>query len=163
MRNGCFRLRGKRFEGGGRDDSRAAQVAKPRRAGRRGAAAAELALVLPVFISLIVGMFEFSRAFMLKQAVTAAAQEACRVAILDGSTSTSVRSKALASLSPAGIGSSSVTVTTTPTAPSSGGYDTPVSVTVSVPYSAVSSTAAWFLPANANLTATVTMRRETVK
>jgi Flp pilus assembly protein TadG len=163
MRNKFRWLRGKRLAGGDHSNARAAQLAAARRAGRRGAAAAELALVLPVFIALIVGMFEFSRAFMLKQAVTAAAQEACRVAILDGSTSTSVRSKAVASLSPAGIGSSSVTVTTTPTAPSSGGYDTPVSVTVAVPYSAVSSTAAWFLPANSNLTATVTMRRETVK
>ncbi len=136
---------------------------RKRDAVRRGAAAAELALVLPVFILIVVGMFELSRALMLKHAVTAAAQDACRVAILDGSTSTSVRSKATASLSTSGIGPTSIAVTTNPTAPSSGGYDTPVSVTVSVPYSAISSFAPWFLPANANLTATVTMRRETVK
>jgi len=133
------------------------------RCGRRGAAAAEMALVLPIFIAIVVGMLEFSQAFMAKQAVTAAAQDACRVAILDGSTLTSVQSKAQAALSAAGIGPTAATITTNPTAPSSGGYDTPVSVTVSVPYSAVSSVATWFLPANTTLSATVTMRRETVK
>ena len=133
------------------------------RCGRRGAAAAEMALVLPIFIAIVVGMLEFSQAFMAKQAVTAAAQDACRVAILDGSTLTSVQSRAQTTLSASGIGPTAATITTNPTAPSSGGYDTPVSVTVSVPYSAVSSVATWFLPANTTLSATVTMRRETVK
>lgn len=133
------------------------------RFGRRGAAATEMALVLPMFIAIVVGMLEFSQAFMAKQAVTAAAQDACRVAILDGSTLTSVQSKAQVALSAAGIGPTAATITTNPTDPSSGGYDTPVSVTVSVPYSAVSSVTTWFLPANTTLSATVTMRRETVK
>jgi hypothetical protein len=100
---------------------------------------------------------------MVKQALTYAAQDACRVAILDGSTLTSVRAKATAALAPAGIGSTVVTVTTNPTAPSSGGYDTPVSVTVSVPYASISWVPAQFFPTNKVLSATVTMRRETVK
>ncbi len=131
--------------------------------GRRGAAATEMALVLPVFIMLILGMFELGRALMIKQSLTYAAQDACRVAILDGSTLASVRSKATASLQPIGIVATSVTVTTDPTAPSSGGYNTPVSVTVSVPYADVSIVPSTFIPGTAVLSVTVTMRRETVK
>jgi len=91
------------------------RLAKPV-AGRRGAAATEMAMVLPVFIMLILGMFELGRALMIKQSLTYAAQEGCRVAILDGSTLASVRTKATDSLQPMGIAATSVTVTTNPTA-----------------------------------------------
>ena len=132
-------------------------------AGRRGAAATEMAMVLPVFIMLILGMFELGRALMIKQSLTYAAQEGCRVAILDGSTLASVRTKATDSLQPMGIAATSVTVTTNPTEPSSGGYNTPVAVTVSVPYASVSLVPSSFIPSTAVLSVTVTMRRETVK
>ncbi len=50
----------------------------------------EMALVLPVFVALMLGVIEFGRAIMVGQLVTNAAREGCRQAILDGSTNTAV-------------------------------------------------------------------------
>lgn len=54
---------------------------------RRGAAAAETAMVLPVFFLLILGMIEFSRALSVSQLMTASTRSACRRAIIAGATS----------------------------------------------------------------------------
>jgi len=52
------------------------------RQGRRGAAVVELALVSPFILFLIFGAFEFFRMMMVKQALTNAAREGCRTAVL---------------------------------------------------------------------------------
>ncbi len=57
---------------------------KGRRKRRRGSAAAELAVIAPLFWILICGMFEVSRALMVKETLTNAARKACRTAILPG-------------------------------------------------------------------------------
>ena len=59
---------------------------------RRGAATVELALVLPIFLTLVYGIIEFGRGFMVSQLVTNAAREGARRAILDGSTNSDVTS-----------------------------------------------------------------------
>ncbi len=57
------------------------------RAGERGQALAEFALVLPLLLLLIAGIVEFARAWNIKQAVTDAAREGIRhVVIADGKT-----------------------------------------------------------------------------
>ena len=58
---------------------------------RRGAAMVEMALVLPVFLMLIMGIIEFGRAMMVSNLVTNAAREGARMAVLDGSTNTDVQ------------------------------------------------------------------------
>ena len=50
-----------------------------RRRDERGAAAAELAIVLPIFLILVMGIVEFGLAFNRLQGVHAAAREAARV------------------------------------------------------------------------------------
>ncbi|MBM4074830.1 MAG: pilus assembly protein, partial [Planctomycetes bacterium] len=59
---------------------------------RRGAAMVEMALVLPLFLMLVLGIIEFGRAMMIANLVTNAAREGARTAVLDGSTNASVTS-----------------------------------------------------------------------
>lgn len=61
-----------------------------RKDGRRGAAMVEMALVLPVFMMVTLGIIEFGRALWVANMVTNAAREATRAAVLDGSSNASV-------------------------------------------------------------------------
>jgi Flp pilus assembly protein TadG len=106
---------------------------------RRGASAVEMALVLPVFVTLILGLIEFSRLGMVCQLLTTAAREGCRVAVLDGMTQTDVQNRVNTVLSGSGISVGTVT----PTCPSpytwtSAPAGTAITVSLSVPYSQVS-------------------------
>src|SRR3954451_19886658 len=58
---------------------------------RRGVAAAELAVCLPVVVLLVIATIESCSALFLKQSLTAAAYEGVRAAIVKGSTPTSVQ------------------------------------------------------------------------
>ena len=60
-----------------------------KRSNRRGAAVVEMAMVLPIFVMIVLGIVEFGRAMMVGQMVTNAAREATRLAIVDGSSNTS--------------------------------------------------------------------------
>lgn len=55
-----------------------------RRSGERGAAAVELALVLPVLLMLVFGTVEFGRGYNAKLTLTSAAREAARTFALGG-------------------------------------------------------------------------------
>ena len=57
---------------------------------RRGAAMVEMAVVLPVFFMILMGIVEFGRGMMVTQIVTNCAREAARTAILEGSVNTDV-------------------------------------------------------------------------
>ena len=59
---------------------------------RRGTALVEMALVLPIFMMVTLGIVEFGRAMMVSQLVTNAAREGARQAIIDGSNNANVRS-----------------------------------------------------------------------
>jgi len=58
--------------------------------GRRGAAAVELAVTLPLFVLIILGIIEFGRAMMVSETLTTAARNGARRAIVDGSTNADV-------------------------------------------------------------------------
>ncbi len=60
------------------------------KARRSGVALVEMAVVLPIFFMVVLGIVEFGRAMMVGQMVTNAAREATRLAIIDGSTNSSV-------------------------------------------------------------------------
>ncbi len=121
---------------------------------RRGAAVLEMALVLPIFFMVVLGIVEFGRAMMVGQMVTNAAREATRLAIVDGSTNSSVETWVEEFLqSSIGVTAADVTVNITVTA--APGNDDPgdeignaqsrdlVLVAVSVPFDKVS-----YLPGN---------------
>ncbi|MCA9071736.1 MAG: pilus assembly protein, partial [Planctomycetaceae bacterium] len=58
---------------------------------REGTALVEMALVLPIFVAVTLGIVEFGRAMMVGQLVTNAAREGARLGIIDGSTNAEVR------------------------------------------------------------------------
>lgn len=97
---------------------RRAKLRSPRMR-RGGAVTVEMALVLPIFITLVFGIIEFGRGFMIGQLVTNAAREGCRRAIVDGSSNSDVTSfiqtfmQQSAGVAP---GNTSVTITVTPAA-----------------------------------------------
>ena len=115
----------------------------PRTDERRGASAVEMAMVLPIFLLVLMGMVEFGRALMVGQLVTNAAREGARMAILDGSSTSSVKTSIQSFLSgAAGVSASDITVTATV-----GGATKDISaaqpkdmvaITVTIPFSKVS-------------------------
>ncbi len=73
----------------------------------------EMALLLPVLLLVVLGIAEFGRAFMTRQAVTHAAREGARVAVVLDPTKTqaSVRTAIVNALSRAGVSGTAVTIT----------------------------------------------------
>lgn len=99
----------------------------------------EMALVAPVFVMLILGQIEASRLGMVAQLLTTAARDGCRVAVLPGSTASAVEARVNSVLQ----GSNISVGTVTPTCPSPYTWNTapggtPITVSLSVPYSSVS-------------------------
>lgn len=93
-----------------------------------GASTVELALTLVPTLALLLGGIDFCRYYWTQHVVTAAATEACRMAILNEPTDTEVRSKAQKTVTDGQI---KAAPTITLTARESG---KPVSVNVSVPF-----------------------------
>jgi Flp pilus assembly protein TadG len=76
---------------------------------RRAATAVEVAMVLPMFLLLLLGLFEFGHAYMTTELLKAAATAAARRGVADGRTTTDVLEKASEVLS-AGFDASKATV-----------------------------------------------------
>ena len=117
---------------------------------RRGAAMVEMALVLPVFLMLVLGIIEFGRGMMVANLVTNSAREGARMAVLDGSTNTEVTTAVQTFLvSAIGHGISSADITTTITVTAAAGNPNPannvanaisrdlITVKVSLPFNKV--------------------------
>ena len=127
---------------------------------RRGAAAVEFAVVLPVFVILVFGMIEYGRMVMVQQVITNASREGARCAVLDGATTSSVQSAVTTYLSNAQVSGGSTAVTPEPATAASGD---PVTVTVSIPFSAVSWLPSPMYLGGKTLSASTSMRRESVE
>jgi Flp pilus assembly protein TadG len=128
---------------------------------RRGSSAVEMAFIAPVFLSLIMGTIESSRLGMVAQLLTTAAREGCRVAVVDGMTQTDVQNRVNAVLSGSGVSVGTVTPTCT------GSYSwnsspsgTPITVSLSVPYSQVSWLPTSFFFQGAVISSSATMSSE---
>ncbi len=111
---------------------------KSRRRGRmtRGAAAVEFALILPVFLVLFLGILEFARLGMAMQLLTTAAREGCRVAALPNFTAAQVQARVNSVLTGSGI--PTTTMTLTPSDPTTAAGGTPVTLSLSLPFTQVS-------------------------
>ena len=132
-----------------------------RRCRRSGTSAVEFALVAPLFVALIMGQLESSRLGMVAQLLTTAAREGCRVAVIPGNTQSTVQTRVNAVLSGMGISVGTVTPTcpspyTWTTAP----QGTPITVSLSVPYSQVSWLGTPFFLSNAVVSAAATLSSE---
>lgn len=129
-----------------------------RAAARRGVAAVEFAMVAPLFLILLLGVIEYGRMLVVQQVVNEAAREGVRAAVCTGAQTSDVLSAANERLAASSV--SGATVSMNPNPPSSAINGDPVSVTVEVPFSAVS----WLHSSAAldatTLSATCTMRSE---
>jgi Flp pilus assembly protein TadG len=135
-------------------NSRRSKVGK-----RRGAAIVEFAVVAPIFLTLIAGTIEIGRAIVVVQLLTNASREGARVGGYSTTSATSTVTTAVNSyLSNEGI--SGATTTVSPSPPSAAAEGSPVSVTVSIPYSSVSWLPSPFFLGGQTLQATSVMCRE---
>jgi Flp pilus assembly protein TadG len=135
---------------------RAARRTRVRRI-RRGAAAAEFAVVAPVFFLMIIGFLEFGRALMVQQVLINASRVGAREAITTDATSAAVET-AVQDYT-AGVAVPGVDVSVSPD-PGSAAPGATITVTTSVDFNDVSwMTSPWFLGGK-TLTATSKMRKE---
>ena len=137
---------------------------------RRGAALVEMALVLPIFMAVVLGIIEFGRGMMVGQLVTNAAREGARRAIVDGTTNAEVTQAVsdflttAVNVDPADV-SVAITISPGPGNPSPDNLlansqtGDLVTVRVQVPFDKVSYITGDHL-AGKNLTAQATMRHE---
>lgn len=137
---------------------------------RSGAALVEMAIVLPIFLMVSLGIIEFGRGLMVANMVTNAAREGARMAVLDGSSNTQVQQAVVDFLTAStGVkaGDISVAITITPAA----GNPNPanqcsaamardlITIQVQIPFSKVALIPGGYL-ANATLTGRSAMRHE---
>ncbi|HEU5116665.1 MAG TPA: TadE/TadG family type IV pilus assembly protein [Isosphaeraceae bacterium] len=124
---------------------------------RSGAAAVEMAMVLPVFVLIVLGVIEFARFGMAVQLLTTAAREGCRTASLPNTAQSDVTERITEVLSGSGI--PAPTPTLTPSNWTTAAQGEPISLTLSVPYQDIS----WLSGAgilSGNVTASATFGSE---
>ena len=102
-----------------------------RRHGSSGQALAEMAIALPILLLMLVGIWEFARAYQIQQVVVNAAREGARNAVLQGVDSDSAEVITNNFLAGGNITGATVTVTDT------NATGDPTTVQVQVPYSFV--------------------------
>ncbi len=136
-----------------------------RRHGSSGQALAELAIALPVLLLMLVGIFEFARAYQIQQVVVNAAREGARQAVLQGVDADSAEVIVNSYLTSGAINTGTATVVVTDT----NNTGDPTTVRVSVPYSfaligplirLATSGSGPPGPGDINLTSQATMRHE---
>ncbi|MDX1948132.1 MAG: TadE/TadG family type IV pilus assembly protein [Pirellulaceae bacterium] len=101
---------------------------------RRGAAAVEFAICLPLLLTLVLGVIETSNALFVQHAITCAAYEGANVASATGGTSATANTRAQQVLTSLGI--KSATVSFSPAVTSSTPVGTKIVVTCTVPLTA---------------------------
>ena len=126
------------------------------RKNNRGQAIIEFALVLPVLVTLLVGLLEFGLFFHSHINVTFASKEAARIAALDANATNQTIAAAAQATMPS---AANLTVTVTPVAPRVTGL--PVTVSVSRPHTFLTPLISMLMPANPyTISASTTARSE---
>lgn len=87
-----------------------AGIRSPGRRRRRGAATVEFAVIAPVLFLLVLGLIEFSRAFMVIHLLTDAARQGCRTAVVGGKSTADICATVTTTLSQEGISGHTTTV-----------------------------------------------------
>ena len=114
----------------------------------------ELAVVLPLLLTLVFGIIEFGWVFMVRETLVNSSREGARVAVLQGSTEQDIQERVDASMTPTGLTTYTVQISR-----SSPG-DPNEQVQVLIPYADVSLLGGFFGPTDFNLGATTVMRKE---
>jgi Flp pilus assembly protein TadG len=127
-----------------------------RNTSRRGAATVELALTLPLLLTLTFGSIEIANGMFLKQALTVAAHETARVAISQGETQANALAAGQRILTARNVNGGTISLTPTVTSTTAAG--TIITATVTAPASANSIGISMFL-GSTTVSATVVMVR----
>lgn len=122
---------------------------------RRAAAAVEFALCVPILLTVVFAVIEFSRMLQLQHIVRQAAFEGARTGMTLDATTATAQAQVTKILGMVRVSNATVTITPNPLTYASTG----VSVTVSVP-AAGNSWFMRFLPSGSSVTATVALDRE---
>ena len=135
--------------------------------GEAGQALVEVAIALPILLALLVGIFEFARAYNVQQVITNAAREGAREGVVANTGLAASQAAATPvvnnRLGDANISGATVTITCAPAACENGDA---LTVAISVPYTFVfigpvlSLFSSGVDPGTINLTTTATMRKE---
>lgn len=121
---------------------------------RKAAAVVEMAVVLPILLTILFGIIEFGWTFMVYQSITNAAREGCRVAVLEGSTDEEINARIDEYLTLVGMANYSVDITHST-------VDDPTeTVIVRIPYTSVSLLGGYFGPTDFDLVGKACMRKE---
>lgn len=128
---------------------------RPTKNRRRGAAVVEFAMCVPIFLTTVFAIIEFSRMLQIQHVVRQAAFEGARTGMTLDATATTAENQAKKVLGMIGVANPSITVTPNPLTYASTG----VSVTVSV-NPAGNSWFMRFLPSGQPIAATVALDRE---
>ena len=110
---------------------------------KRGVAAVEMAVVLPVLILLLMGSMQLGRGVMVKHILEEVARAGCRVAVVESSTTSDVEAIVATAMKTAHL--TNYTVTVSPNPPTEMGPFEAVTVTITIPYDQVSWVKAGFL------------------
>lgn len=127
-----------------------------RKFGRRGTSVVEMAVMAPLLLTAMFGMFEVGYAFMCKQTVTLAAREGARAASLPGGNMEDVNSAVNACMGSAKLSGYSTSSNISQLGPT----DYEVWVAVDMPFDRASFTGNLLGGGTFNISAKATMRRE---
>ena len=128
----------------------------PRRA--RATAIVEFAVVTPLLLTIVFGIIEYGYVFMVRQSLTNAARDACRVAVLQSTDVPYTEVYARADEMMAVTGLKTYTTTLAHWTPA----DPTESVTISIPFADVSLMGNFFGVRTGDLQGTCSMRKEGV-
>jgi len=122
----------------------------------RATAVVEMAVVLPLLLTILFGIIEFGWLFMVTHTLTSAAREGCRTAVLSGATDAYITAKVDAFMQPSGFKPGDYQLVIT----HSNSADPTEIVIVKVPYSKVSLVGGFFGFADFDIQGYAAMRKE---
>lgn len=126
---------------------------------RSGIAAIEMALLLPLLLTLVFGMIEYGSLFWRGQQVANAARNGARRGIMAGATATDVTGAVDQTMLASGMGATNYTVVLTPANPASLASGAAFTVQVTVPYADIKLTG-FPVPTPTQVIRSVTMAKE---
>jgi Flp pilus assembly protein TadG len=126
----------------------------------RGIALVEIALVLPLFLLVLLGMIEYSWLFWKNQQINNAAREGARIAIFETSLNADVTAAVDQVMNDAGFPAGVWTTTITPADVLTVAPGDPIEVNVSVDYSDIDVLGTSLLPLPATIGGSTTMAKE---
>lgn len=126
----------------------------------RGMASVEMAVVALILMMLTFGGMEYGWMFYRMQEISNVSREAARTAVLPTSTGTTVTDRVNLLMTNYGMDGSGYTVTLNPSDITTAPVQSPVKVTIAVPYANIGLTGISLFPAPTNLTAVAFMAKE---